>query len=370
MGPRRGSADRSKEWQVLRHKGHKRKNWSALLALLMPLMSQASASPESALDEAIALCLQGQASAAHQAFAALQAQYHPPPGILAVIDYYLHSGCHGAQLQAGGGGWLAEWSLGHNTNVNQGMTHDRLQLDGLPGSPVLSLSDSARPQGDHFGQVRLRRLQPGWQLGIGLRQYAQLHNYHQASMDAAWQSDALALQLYATTLGGDLYQSAISLAWMLPVPGTDWQAGVKLQQHRYPNQPVYDDLALEPFLFRRMGAWGLYLAASVDTPDPRRPGGRRQGILSMLTYTQSLADQALLESTLYWHHQWEADAFSPGLLNARRDHWFGWWQLRYTQPVSTGHAWFVESQLTYSDDRIPLYDYQGALLALGWQMRW
>lgn len=337
-------------------------------------LSAQATTPEQALDDAISLCLQGRQVQALRAFDQLIDAYQPPEGIVALIDYYKKSQCLAPQAsQQQAALWQSELAIGRNTNVNQGIDHNAITLGGLAGQPTLALADNQRPKSDTFTQLRLRTGDSSgndsWQLGLGLRQYDTQNSYDFASIDSAWQTEHALAQWQASTLGGSLYQHAAAVGVFTSIVNTDWRIGVKLQKHNYPNQPAYDDLALESFLQFSQKNTGIYLAITTDNPDVRRPGGQRRGVLAMLSQGFVLGS-GKLDTNVYLHQLGEAQDYSPGLIDTQRLQQFAWWQLRYSRPIDAQNNWFIESQLTYSGDQVPLYDYSGNQLLLGWQSRW
>lgn len=339
---------------------------SLALLLITGMLSCAYASPEGDLDAAIALCQQGRTQAALKAFDALEHRYHPPEGIMALINHYREHQCQNINSTKD---WQAQLSIGNNSNVNQGTYHDQIQLSGLIGQPTLALADSSKAKGDQFKQINLSYQKDNWQWGINLRQYASYSSYDTAGVYGRWQGKHAAIDLFANTLGGIFYQHSTTLSLFGPLSNPNWQLGVKFKHQRYPSLPSYDNIAVEPYILANLSPFALYLSTSVDTPDARRPGGKRQNVTGLVQYSH-LLNNAVLDANLYLMALRESLVFSEGIFNDKRQQDYAWLQLRYTQPLTAQDAYFVEASYGDSRDTISLYDYNATQLAIGWQSKW
>jgi len=370
------------------------RNAEAREALLQLLALQ----PEHAgawLDLAVLHCNLGQDQEAEALFARVTELFAPPPALREAIDSLRQQGC---QKELPATSTRLRLGMGTDSNVNQGASNPSFTLGSGANATPLMLAAEYSPRADQFRAGLLE-----WSLpvaGDGTLAYAQLqargHNYYPQydlgsvvmGMDHPWQWGPWAWRantaLGLTTVGGALYQrqAQLQLQALAPVaavlPGT-WRlpAGWLLggagmwTGAAYPTLSGFDSQVweLRGLLSYELQGRSVQASAGValDQGQAQRPGGDRSGAVLGLAARLPVAGQVSAElgmSVQSWRGQ---QAYSPGLIDERREQLSTLLRAAFVVPVAARQALRLELRHVRNEENLSLFTYQGTQVQLSWE---
>lgn len=341
------------------------------------------------LDLAISQCELGNAAEAERLFVEVEQRFQPPPGILEAIAHYRNRGCRKPEMRMGA--WLLAATRGHDDNVNQGASNPRFAIGTGSDLTDYELSPAFLPRSDGFSQLSASYLR---QLGGGgtnviAQVYSRWHDRERdldtvsmlGAVEHTWKPGAWRLRgtaaLGYVTLDRTLYQRQQQLQARLSPPlklpaDMEFALSANVSRVNYPTRSAYDGTTLElGGIVGRRVARSLTQATLTrlrDDSGSGRPGGDREGWYGNLQWYGEISDRLALEAGLSHQHWRSADAYSAGLIDARRR--------QNTTVVRAGGQWSVRAHTnvvlewrgTFNRENISLFQYNSRALQLS--VRW
>jgi hypothetical protein len=357
-------------------------------AVLQRLIDEEPNNAGAYLDVAILHCSMGDAAKAEALFAAMEARFSPPPAILEVIARQRALGCKPheptAQLRL-------RLGRGYDDNVNQGASGSVFSLGtGASAISVVVAPEYAR-RGDGFTALSLDWSAPlpggagtiGY-VQAGARSYDALRLYDQAFVSGAlehpWQAGSWGMRSVGSvgllTLGGAVYQQQAQLR-LVATPPLGLPAGWKLDgalgltEVAYPTQTPFDAQQWDArAVLVHAGANGFVqaeLGYTWDKGKSLRPGGDRQGVLANLQGRILLGQNIYGEWGLTYQGWLGQRAYSPGLIDQRREQDSVVARAGLVVPLARSHGLFIEWRTVQNRENIALFEYQSQSLQVGWQ---
>jgi hypothetical protein len=341
------------------------------------------------LDLAILQCGMGMASEAETLFARILEKFSPPPAILGLIQKIRTQGCQRQGLRS-----ISRYQFrlgrGYDSNANQGASNPYFSLGA--DIPTLVLLPEFRATKDHFTQLGLESSHVLSGRGTLLytqfqhRRHDQLSRYDLTTLIAGveqplqfpggWDS-RWGASLGATLLGNHRYQEQgglnvqLTLPWPERLGGWQWNLVGDWTWIRYPTLTNYDaHIArfLNSLSYRNQGTRFVgNFGVTRDTGEKERPGGDKQGWLANLSLRQMLGERLIGE--LSWTHQnWRGEkAYSPGLIDVKRDQRTTLWRAAIVLPLGTRQNLTLEYKHLDNRENISIFRYKSRQIMLGWQ---
>lgn len=339
------------------------------------------------LDIAILQCSIGSAAEAEALFSAIENRFSPPPAILEVIAQQRARGC----LPSKPKGYVRlRLGRGIDDNVNQGASNPNFSIGSGNNLVNLVLSPEYAPKKDQFTALSAEyvdALSTAGTLGFiqfQLRQYDSLSRFNLNSLTAGleqpWRLGDWRLRSTGSfgliTLGGELYQRQGQLQLQVTPPlklPKGWEFGVLggWTNVAYPSLTGFDSQLWESrgvLTYRHAELFAQATAGyALDNGTELRPGSDRSGMVASLTARARLAGDIIGE--LSWNFQnWKGcRAYSPGLIDQRRQQDTLLWRAAVIIPVTAQQAIHVELRDVHNRENISLFEYEGRLLQISWQ---
>lgn len=346
---------------------------------------------EELMDLVIQQCQAGNKKQVQIIGQAIREQLSPPPEILALLVQIEQSNCTGP-LSAVTDRPFTQLALavGFDDNINLGIKADSITIGAASIKPItLLLNSDYKPNSKaHVATTLTRQITTdnGWTLqgSLGLRkihQYSQLDTagYSVNARYALRPLDVPSQVLVGWTqswLGGPLYLQTPTLEWesRLGNPKQPWVINGQIQQPSYPTQTSQDAriglmtitryLSWEPVGLISLGAGLLH-----DEALKQRAGGNRQGQTLQATLQHELP-QGQVQAQWSQTRWTTALAFSPGLLDERRQNRSSQLTLSYQKKISSQTNVYVQYQKKNAKDNVPLYAHTSNGLVAGWVQQW
>jgi hypothetical protein len=258
--------------------------------------------------------------------------------------------------------------------------------------PPLMLAPEFRATKDHFTQLGLEGARLLSAHGTLLstqfqyRRHDELSHYDLATFIAGleqplslgndWES-RWGMSLGATLLGDRRYQEQggvhvqLSPPWPGRPGGWKWNLVGDWTRVWYPTLTGYDAdivkfLVALSYLERETRFMGS-LGVARDKGENRRPGGDKQGWMANLSLRHPLGERLFGE--LSWTRQdWRGEkAYSPGLIDAKRDQRTSLWRAALVLPLNARQSLALEYKYLDNRENISIFRYQSRQLMLGWQ---
>lgn len=371
---------------------------SVLDEYMLPLVRSVEADPGQAgswLDLALRLCQKGEAKLADRLLNYIERAFDPPAGIREVIALMREGGCDTGRAPtavAQPPAPRANLALqrGHDSNVNQGASNALFALGSAFPGVVVELTPEFLPKGDQFsaldGRISFGRegeLQGSAQ--IRLKHYDALHRFDTGilftTLEQSWRCGNARCTaggaLGAITLGSHLYQTLgnAQLGWTLPLDTLPMPQTLTLEasvvRQLFATQPAFDAWLAQARATWRVLLYGtdlvqLSLALGLDEPTNSRPGGRRTLTTLGAAGNHELGSQLALDWSLQRQLTREAQAYSPGLIDAARRPLLQSLALGLTQGFTPAQRLRLEWRYTANRDVVSLFTYRNTSISLSW----
>jgi hypothetical protein len=335
------------------------------------------------LDLALIQCALGRQAEAEALFREIEQRFAPPPGINDIIAEQRKQGCHAIAAKS-------QWSLtlarGTDSNVNQGASNPMFAIGG--GEPLELLPDYL-PKADRYSLVSgdyQRDLTQNGDTGFAqfyLRQNDHVSDFNTASIffgvEHPWRLGHWRLRSAALggamSLGGRLYQEQGQLQLRatppLPLPDAlDFDILTNVSHTDYKTLSDFDASTLDV-----RGVLGYHgdsmqgqfsLGYLADRGDSARPGGNRNGWTTRLFGHTGLGEKFQAELDLsrqVWHGQ---SAYSPGLIDDKRNQATNSLRATLIYPLSRDQALHLEWRQIRNQENISIFQYDSRQLQLSW----
>ena len=339
------------------------------------------------LDIAMLHCSMGNTAEAETLFNAIEQRFSPPPAILEVIAQQRARGCKGEQPET-----YARLRLGRgvDSNANQGARNPNFTIGSGNTLTNLVLSPEYAPRKDSFtalsGEISTVLSSAGT-LGLlqfQTRQYDALSQYNLgllvAGVEHPWRLGGWGLRgtgsLGLITLDNALYQRQTQLQRYVTPPlalPKAWEFGVigGWINLTYPSLDGFDSQLWESrglLTYRTEDALVQgSVGYAVDRGTNERPGSDRSGLVSGLSARLRLSGEVFGE--LGWIRQsWLGkQAYSPGLIDQKREQATRLLRAAVIFPVTREHAVHLEFRDVRNRENISIFEYEGRVLQLSWQ---
>jgi hypothetical protein len=349
-----------------------------------------STEPEHAgawLDIAMLHCSMGNAREAEALFDSIEARFSPPPGIREVIAQRRALGCKGEKQNV-----FARLRLGRgfDSNVNQGARSPNFSIGAGNSLINLVLTPEFTPRSDHFTLFSgdfAKALSSSGTLGfvqVQARKYDTLSKYDLnwllVGIEQPWKVGGWGLRgtgaFGLVTLDGSSYQRQSQLQLYAAPPlslPTGWEGGIAggWTNVTYPSLSSFDSQLWESRGMLTYRSDRTFVQASAgyafDRGSDQRPGNDRSGSIASVTGRLRLAGNILGE--LSWSLQnWRGkQAYSPGLIDQRREQSTRLWRAAMIFPITAGHALHAEFRDVRNHENISIFEYDGRVFQLSWQ---
>jgi hypothetical protein len=315
------------------------------------------------MDMAVLQCNTGYAADAEALFDAIENRFAPPPALLEVIRQLRNRGCK-PELAKGSLVWRL--GMGVDNNVNQGVSNLNFTTGSGESLVYLGLSSDYLPLTDQFTTIFAEFMQPLTSSGLlgftqlQARQFDKLSRFDLSSLvlglEQPWRLGAWGLRgvgsMAVTTLGGSAYQTLAQLQLHCAVPVAlpkGWGVNVvgAWSGVGYPKLAGFDSQILESRAVATYNREGVYAQLSAghaqDKGGDLRPGRDRSGAVVGLLGRTKLWGQVMGE--LGWNFQsWSSQqAYSPGLIEERRQQKTSMLRASLSVPVSNTQS-FISNQ--------------------------
>ncbi len=339
------------------------------------------------LEIALIQCELGHADYAESLFKEIERRFSPSPAILELMNQARAKGC--AQ-------WLphVQWSLmagrGYDQNVNQGASNPNFSFGHGEALVNVELAPEYLPLADHYSIVSAdyqRELSQN-----GMSGFVQLQGRNNdfltkyntisifAGIEQAWRIGDWPLRgsvmAGLLSLGGALYQKQGVLQLRatppLPLPAS-LQANLTaaLTHMQYQRLDGFDSntldlrgqLSYQTQTSQTTGSIGI----AADRALGARPGGDRRGWLASLQTRAQLSRQLIGELALT-HQAWRSTrAYSPGLIDDRRQQATTMLRCGLIVPLGRDQALHVEWRTVRNQENIAIFQYKSRQIQVTWQ---
>lgn len=344
---------------------------------------------EEILDTAISHCKHGEFIPAITLLRALQAQLDPPPAVRQLIASLIAGGCEAQWTPPSH--WELRTALGHDNNINQGISQTTLTVGGALAPQELLLDGSYRPLAARYAEVTVSYRQPITPGGSNLQVTAGTRNHgapnaspYDLTYIGTTVTDTIPVrnqtvdvlgEITQLWLGGQRYHTALAATaqtTFLPQwPGVKILASVKAL--RYPTQPQQSANQVHIGLTQPLhtGPRHNFMLGTTGMSDHalgQRAGGHRTGANLYALGTARLQP---------WHvvvrmdiaHWRSRQYFFPGLIDQERRNRLMHFTLKAEYPLTPRQDIQLELQTRRSNDNIALYTYKSTHMGVSWVAR-
>jgi hypothetical protein len=338
------------------------------------------------LDLAILYCNIGNAGKADAALDVLERAFELPPHLAPLIMELRLRRCAPTDK---GTQWSAIFSVGHETNANQGSAIRSFSLGSSTTPLYVTLDDEFLPQPSTFAAVQLQisrkqNLRDRLYGTLHARRYASVAGFddtiallgYERSLSDALGSGSADVNASLRTFGGKLYQQALSarlqaLSQRVHQPRVMFGLDIRTSHTHYPTRTAFNswETAISTPLLWQPSA-RTWTRASVgwlvDIALNRRPGGDRMG--------PTMSFDWIHQPTHNWkvYASWNArllqgeSPYAPSLLamsqRMRRHVLTSGWELQ----LSRQDSFRIEYQHTRNTDTVPMHNFSGESIVFYW----
>ncbi|MHB1360275.1 MAG: tetratricopeptide repeat protein [Rhodocyclaceae bacterium] len=363
-------------------------------ALLERVIAAEPAHAGAWLDLTLLHCELGRGTQARQSLERVMERFDPPPELLDLISQYQAQGCLARQPVAAPPTLLLTLQRGADSNANQGASSPWFTFYGLGVPLQIPLLPDYLPRADSFTEIAADYTQPLAPFSSATRIFGQLQlrahdrlaSYDKSIVmlgaDAPWQRGAWRGALKATVsalgLGGRLYQRQLRLQGQANPPLT-LPDGVRLgltgalARMTYPTLAGFDSSQQElgALLDVQRPRWAaqINLGALADQATATRPGGDRQGWYAGVRARIGLPNGALGEFSASRQNWQGATAYSPGLIELRREQTIDMLLGAVSYPLGSHQTLRLEWRATRNHENIAVFGFDSQTWTLGWTWR-
>lgn len=342
------------------------------------------------LDLAILFCEAGAEDRALALFSYVETRFHPNPGVQEIIANLRSKGCAPARA------WprlRSQLSLGFDSNARLGSAHNEISL-GPPDNPIdVILARNQRAQSSGFGGLSIQIAAQPWAsteifAHFDRRDFTNTPDVNSSVWALGFVQEApsgfgkqilFSGAIGQMSLGGEPFYRSATLMAQLPLASPDgWIPGLTVDgtitAYRFELNPLFDSRvwSIQGHLQSTFGPGQQTFSLGVlnDMAEAGRPGGDRRGWLMQWEMGWPTPSNNRWEFLGRQQRLIGTSAYSPGLIDQRRDSTTRVAIVGYTMPVSQNHEVRLQTRYQHNRDSISLFRFESLAAEISWSCSW